>query len=530
MWRFGRVEVKFGKPMDFSRFEGLAGNRFIERAVIDEVMYELMRLGGQEYVDLYAADVKDNGGNVTKPPARMPETAAGCRQSASGLALRHRRVATAARVRSATSPIPCQPPESPRSPTSVGPAGQLTPQRCRRLPMFWQQGDRRPHHERDPGQADRGQQRCCRDGDHGRSPAPRRAHTQWCDHDTGETTRPNIATQIRASTGWPGPQGRRAAHTVSASTTKQASVHSANRSPSPSPSRASAPAMFWLVFSVAVPIRSVLRTVSVQYSRNRARPGRTRSAWRPPPTPRRSATRTSRRSMKYKRNTAGVSFERDRQAEQHAARPSRLAGHAVGDDQRHQHHVDLAEVEVGPDRFQVDPAGATVAAASQQRRSQAGSPEAVVRGHTSARSARSPSSDQQQQCGQGDRGAGDRQRQPGEQGEHDGRQRRIGERQVQPAAVWNMTPSHTAAGRPARLDHPCGTRRCRSGTGCPPAPPAGPGQRRQGEQLEQRRRRLASDSPRKQPRGPPITHVAEQTIGGFRRVGWYPGHDTRRSA
>jgi 1-acyl-sn-glycerol-3-phosphate acyltransferase len=59
MWHFGRVEVRFGKPMDFSRFEGLAGNRFIERAVIDEVMYELMRLSGQEYVDLYAADVKE---------------------------------------------------------------------------------------------------------------------------------------------------------------------------------------------------------------------------------------------------------------------------------------------------------------------------------------------------------------------------------------------------------------------------------------------------------------------------------------
>ncbi|TXH27458.1 MAG: 1-acyl-sn-glycerol-3-phosphate acyltransferase, partial [Mycobacterium sp.] len=48
MWHFARVEVKFGKPMDFRRFEGLAGNRFIERAVIDEVMYELMRLSGQE--------------------------------------------------------------------------------------------------------------------------------------------------------------------------------------------------------------------------------------------------------------------------------------------------------------------------------------------------------------------------------------------------------------------------------------------------------------------------------------------------
>jgi 1-acyl-sn-glycerol-3-phosphate acyltransferase len=78
MWRFGRVQVKFGKPMDFSRFEGLAGNRFIERAVIDEVMYELMRLSAQEYVDLYAADVKEgNGEDAGKPSARMPAVAAG---------------------------------------------------------------------------------------------------------------------------------------------------------------------------------------------------------------------------------------------------------------------------------------------------------------------------------------------------------------------------------------------------------------------------------------------------------------------
>ncbi|MGX9671632.1 lysophospholipid acyltransferase family protein [Mycobacterium sp. HM-7] len=67
MWHRARVEVKFGKPMDFRRFEGLAGNRFIERAVIDEVMYELMRLSGQEYVDLYAADVKEG----KTPPAEI---------------------------------------------------------------------------------------------------------------------------------------------------------------------------------------------------------------------------------------------------------------------------------------------------------------------------------------------------------------------------------------------------------------------------------------------------------------------------
>jgi 1-acyl-sn-glycerol-3-phosphate acyltransferase len=77
--RFGRVTVRFGKPMDFSRFEGLAGNRFIERAVTDEVIYELMGLSGQEYVDIYAASVKErsNGAGSAAEAARIPETAVG---------------------------------------------------------------------------------------------------------------------------------------------------------------------------------------------------------------------------------------------------------------------------------------------------------------------------------------------------------------------------------------------------------------------------------------------------------------------
>ncbi|MDD4865991.1 MAG: lysophospholipid acyltransferase family protein [Mycobacterium sp.] len=78
MWRFGRVTVRFGKPMDFSRFEGMAGNRFIERAVTDEVIYELMGLSGQEYVDIYAASVKERDtGASTGEATRIPETAAG---------------------------------------------------------------------------------------------------------------------------------------------------------------------------------------------------------------------------------------------------------------------------------------------------------------------------------------------------------------------------------------------------------------------------------------------------------------------
>ena len=80
MLRFGKVTVRFGKPMDFSRFEGLAGNRFIERAVVDEVIYELMGLSDQEYVDIYAATLKNGNGSAPsgqQSSSRIPQTAAG---------------------------------------------------------------------------------------------------------------------------------------------------------------------------------------------------------------------------------------------------------------------------------------------------------------------------------------------------------------------------------------------------------------------------------------------------------------------
>ncbi|MUM18639.1 1-acyl-sn-glycerol-3-phosphate acyltransferase [Mycobacterium sp. CBMA271] len=79
-WHFAKVTVKIGKPLDFSRFDGMAGNRFIERAVIDEVMYELMQLSGQEYVDIYAASLKEDTAKPTESseqPDRIPESAAG---------------------------------------------------------------------------------------------------------------------------------------------------------------------------------------------------------------------------------------------------------------------------------------------------------------------------------------------------------------------------------------------------------------------------------------------------------------------
>jgi 1-acyl-sn-glycerol-3-phosphate acyltransferase len=59
MWRPHKIRIKIGKPMDFSRYEGLAGDRFVERSITDEIMYALMELSGQEYVDIYAAKAKE---------------------------------------------------------------------------------------------------------------------------------------------------------------------------------------------------------------------------------------------------------------------------------------------------------------------------------------------------------------------------------------------------------------------------------------------------------------------------------------
>ncbi|MFD3544525.1 lysophospholipid acyltransferase family protein [Streptomyces sp. NPDC058655] len=53
-----RVTIRFGAPMDFSRYDGLEGERTVLRAVTDEIMYEILALSGQEYVDRYAAEVK----------------------------------------------------------------------------------------------------------------------------------------------------------------------------------------------------------------------------------------------------------------------------------------------------------------------------------------------------------------------------------------------------------------------------------------------------------------------------------------
>jgi 1-acyl-sn-glycerol-3-phosphate acyltransferase len=70
-----RVRIRFGAPMDFSRYRGMSGDRFIERAVTDEIMYELMELSGREYVDVYAQKVKSGQAKPSRSESAEPPAA-----------------------------------------------------------------------------------------------------------------------------------------------------------------------------------------------------------------------------------------------------------------------------------------------------------------------------------------------------------------------------------------------------------------------------------------------------------------------
>jgi 1-acyl-sn-glycerol-3-phosphate acyltransferase len=62
------VKINFGAPLDFSRYAGRLGDRLVERAITDEIMYEIMLLSGRQYVDVYAVKAK--------PPAAFAATPA----------------------------------------------------------------------------------------------------------------------------------------------------------------------------------------------------------------------------------------------------------------------------------------------------------------------------------------------------------------------------------------------------------------------------------------------------------------------
>jgi 1-acyl-sn-glycerol-3-phosphate acyltransferase len=71
-----RVGVRVGRPLDFSRYEGMEDDRFVLRSITDEIMYELMMLSGQEYVDMYATSMKDRLVAAARAKARELQEAA----------------------------------------------------------------------------------------------------------------------------------------------------------------------------------------------------------------------------------------------------------------------------------------------------------------------------------------------------------------------------------------------------------------------------------------------------------------------
>jgi len=74
--KFTRPIVRFGKPLDFARYEGMENDRYIQRSITDEIMYEIMRLSGQEYVDLYANRAKEESKKAADAAESAAESAA----------------------------------------------------------------------------------------------------------------------------------------------------------------------------------------------------------------------------------------------------------------------------------------------------------------------------------------------------------------------------------------------------------------------------------------------------------------------
>ncbi|MGW5330400.1 lysophospholipid acyltransferase family protein [Streptomyces sp. NPDC004014] len=71
--RIRPVVIRFGEPLDFSRYAGMENEKTVLRAVTDEIMYAILSLSEQEYVDRYAADVKAEQAEAKKE-RRLPRT------------------------------------------------------------------------------------------------------------------------------------------------------------------------------------------------------------------------------------------------------------------------------------------------------------------------------------------------------------------------------------------------------------------------------------------------------------------------
>lgn len=133
-----RIGVKIGAPLDFSRYEGMENDRFVLRSITDEIMYELMLLSGQEYVDVYAATAKKNvimdtvqkasesiNETVQTAVARareIQEQAAAAAAAAAVVAKNPKAAAAALEAEAHHHAEPDPPAQQPQSPPAVAPA------------------------------------------------------------------------------------------------------------------------------------------------------------------------------------------------------------------------------------------------------------------------------------------------------------------------------------------------------------------------------------------------------------------------
>ncbi|MFF3848138.1 lysophospholipid acyltransferase family protein [Streptomyces sp. NPDC002328] len=66
------VAIRFGEPLDFSRYEGMENEKAVLRAITDEIMYAILTLSAQEYVDEYAAVVKAEEAAAKEKARKFP--------------------------------------------------------------------------------------------------------------------------------------------------------------------------------------------------------------------------------------------------------------------------------------------------------------------------------------------------------------------------------------------------------------------------------------------------------------------------
>jgi 1-acyl-sn-glycerol-3-phosphate acyltransferase len=71
---FRPVSIRFGRPISVARYRDQPDDRMVLRQIIDEVMFEIRHLSGQEYVDTYAT--KSDRALVVSEPAKLVEATA----------------------------------------------------------------------------------------------------------------------------------------------------------------------------------------------------------------------------------------------------------------------------------------------------------------------------------------------------------------------------------------------------------------------------------------------------------------------